>query len=159
MRRVFGALQTGELSEAGTFTDRMFLIHEAMEVARETLLIGLGTDQYRVISAHGAPVHNTYLLVLTEGSLMSLFGLIGLYLTGVYLSWRAARQSDSWNIGGMTLIVMLLFALAMNGFAHFYARFWAVPFLLALALSLASAPAGSSARRPITGTGQKVSAG
>lgn len=141
VRRVMGMLTTGDISAAGTFTGRMELISEAMDIARDTLFVGLGTDQYRVFSLHGAPVHNTYLLLLTEGSLMALLGLIGLFVTGIFLSWRALQYRETRLLGGLSLTVLLMFALAMNGFAHVYARFWAVPFILALALSAAAVSA------------------
>ncbi|WP_299147626.1 hypothetical protein [uncultured Tateyamaria sp.] len=141
VRRVMATLTTGDITAAGTFTGRMALISEAMGIARDTLFVGLGIDQYRVVSLHGAPVHNTYLLLLTEGSLMALLGLMGLFVTGIFLSWRALQYPQTRLLGGASVTVLLMFALAMNGFAHVYARFWAVPFILALALSAAAVSA------------------
>jgi len=135
-KRVFGALSTGDIDKAGTFVDRFDLIHEALEVANSTVFLGLGADQYRVISDHNAPVHNIYLLILSEGGLVSLLGLLGLFLTGVAISLRTLRFPNGWKRGALTLTMVILFALLLNAFAHFYARFWHVPLTLALSLSL-----------------------
>ncbi|SDK91799.1 hypothetical protein [Aliiruegeria lutimaris] len=133
--RVLNALLTHDVSVAGTFEDRAQLLGEAMHTARGTLMIGLGVDQYREISAFGAPVHNVYLLVLTEGGAMLLFGLVGLLLTGVFVAVQAIRADHSRKVGALTLTVLLIFALMLYMFPTFYARFWNVPVILAIALS------------------------
>jgi hypothetical protein len=135
--RVLTALTSGDLSQAGTFEDRFLLIREATDIARETLVVGLGADQYRAISAHGAPVHNSYLLLLTEGGMLSLIGLALLLMTGVSLAWAAAFNSHARTQGLIALTIVLIYAAMLNTFAHFYARFWSVPLILALALPAA----------------------
>ncbi|RMA41548.1 O-antigen ligase family protein [Rhodophyticola porphyridii] len=135
--RVLTALTTGDLNQAGTFEDRYFLIREALETARHTLVVGLGADQYSTISAHGAPVHNAYLLLLTEGGLISLFGLVLLLMTGVTLAWAAIAVAGARTEGLIALTIILIYAAMLNFFAHFYARFWGVPLVLALALAAA----------------------
>lgn len=134
-KRVMNALVTQDVSEAGTFEDRAYLLGEALETARRTLVIGLGADQYREFSAHGAPVHNVYLLILTEGGAVSLFGLIGLQLTGIFVAVQAMRADGSRKVGAVTVTLLLIFALMLNMFPTFYARFWNVPVILAIALS------------------------
>ncbi len=134
--RVFGALSSGDFSQAGTFDDRMFLIHEAIGVANGTLGIGLGPDQYRLFSEHEAPVHNTYLLVLAEGGLMSLTAHVGLFLASIIIAWPAILDRRTRLSGALTVTVVIMFAAAQNGLAHFYARFWIVPWMLALSVSL-----------------------
>ncbi|SMX47304.1 O-antigen ligase family protein [Actibacterium lipolyticum] len=138
-KRVLGALESGDLQKAGTFEDRLYLIREALGIANDRLFIGLGADQYRVLSEHSAPVHNAYLLILSEGGLMSLIGMAGLILTGMYLGTAAMRENHSYMTGVLTITIVVLFALMLNAFAHFYARFWNVPWVLALALSVAHA--------------------
>lgn len=135
--RVLAALTTGDLNQAGTFEDRYLLILEAMETARDTLVVGLGADQYRTISAFGAPVHNSYLLLLTEGGLISLFGLVLLLLSGVTLAWAAIVVAGARTEGLMALTIILIYAAMLSSFAHFYARFWNVPLVLTLALAAA----------------------
>lgn len=133
--RVLGALTSGDLDQAGTFADRMFLVREALDVSRHHLFIGLGMDRYREFSAHHAPVHNTYLLVLAEGGLVSLVGLLGLLLTGVFLGWSAmATRTARWS-GVLTLTMVAIYVLAIMSFAHIYARFWIIPLCLAYGFS------------------------
>lgn len=140
LKRVFGALSSGDMDEAGTFSDRMFLIREAYDLTRRTIFVGLGADQYRTISAHDTPVHNTYLLLLAEGGLMSLIGHVGLIITGIVIGWpNFVSRSNRWY-GVLTITIVLMIALVQNGLAHFYARFWAVPWCLALAASLYAEP-------------------
>lgn len=135
VRRVFGAITTGNINQAGTFEDRLSLTREALSIARDTLWIGLGVDQHRIVSVYEAPVHNTYLLSLTEGGLMSLLGLVYLIVIALFIGWRA-YQLNARLSGALTLTYVTLFALSLNGFTHIYARFWAIPFLLALAISV-----------------------
>lgn len=137
IKRVLGALETGNMDEAGTFSDRMFLIHEAYGITRHTIFLGLGADQYRTISAHGAPVHNTYLLLLAEGGIISLLGHFGLMATGIMIGLPLLLSKRARWYGVLTVTTVIMLALVQNGLAHFYARFWAVPWFLALAISLA----------------------
>ncbi|MFD1794953.1 hypothetical protein FQV27_16130 [Paracoccus aurantiacus] len=136
IKRVLGALETGNLDEAGTFSDRMFLIHEAYGVTRDTILLGLGANQYRLISAEGAPVHNTYLLLLAEGGLISLLGHFGMMMTGLLVGLPVLLSRKTRWYGALTITTIVMLALVQNGLAHFYARFWAVPWFLAISLSL-----------------------
>ncbi len=133
--KVLNAQVTHDLSAAGTFEDRAYLLGEALEMARVTQLIGLGVDQYREISAFGAPLHNLYLLVLTEGGAVSLFGLVSLLLTGVFVAVQAICADHSRKVGALTLTVLLIFALLLNMFPTFYDLFWNVPVILAIAFS------------------------
>ncbi len=65
--RVVTALTTGDVNEFGTFASRYDLIVEAWEMIDRNLFIGLGADQYRVLSMYDLPVHNMYLLLVNEG--------------------------------------------------------------------------------------------
>lgn len=136
IKRVLGALETGDMNEAGTFSDRMYLIHEAYGISRDTILIGLGADQFRTISIFNAPVHNTYLLLLAEGGLVSLLGLFVLLITGLLIGLPVLFSPRTRWYGAMTVTVVVMLALVQNGIAHFYARFWAVPLFLAFSVSL-----------------------
>ena len=64
--RVVTALTTGDVNEFGTFASRYDLIVEAWEMIDRNLFIGLGADQYRVLSMYDLPVHNMYLLLVNE---------------------------------------------------------------------------------------------
>lgn len=137
VERVMGALETGNMDAAGTFSDRMYLIHEAYGITRNTIWVGLGADQYRTISAFGAPVHNTYLLLLAEGGIISLMGHFGMMATGVMIGLPMLMSKRARWYGVLTITIAIMLALVQNGLAHFYARFWAVPWFLALGISLA----------------------
>ncbi|UWQ81890.1 hypothetical protein K3725_22485 (plasmid) [Leisingera sp. S132] len=139
-QRVLGALRSGNLAEAGTFDDRLLLMQEAVRIADGTIWSGLGIDQYRLASRFSAPVHNAYLLILAEGGLVSLLGLAGLLMTGVWLGWHERVHRRRALSPALTLATVLMLALALTGITHFYARFWLVPWLLALAVSLTPDP-------------------
>ena len=135
--RVLEGIAAADPALSGTFADRMLLIQEAFRLADDRLLIGMGAEQFRNISVFDAPVHNTYLLLLNEGGLLSLCGLVALMLAGLpaplsHLPFRRYR-----GIAATTLTILLIFALMLNTFPHFYARFWNVPLILALSLSCA----------------------
>ncbi|SDM04492.1 O-antigen ligase family protein [Aliiruegeria lutimaris] len=133
--RVFGAIVSGSAAEAGTFVGRAHLNEEALQVARDTLIFGLGADQYREASMHQNPVHNAFLLALTEGGILSLMGLVGLLLTGVFLAMQAMRMRHSQKDGILTLVALLIFTLMLNMLPFFYGRFFNVPLVLFMALS------------------------
>ncbi len=134
-KRVLTAMLEGDINQAGTFSGRLELIKEAMMIARDTWLIGLGAEQYRMVSEFRAPVHNAYLLLLTEGSAVSLFGMTGLLLTGTYLAWAARVFGHAREVSVVTIVIVLIFATMLMMVPHFYARFWNVPLVLALSLS------------------------
>src|SRR3546814_16804220 len=70
--RVANALETGNLDDAGTFTDRAKLISDAWALSEHTIFAGLGVDRFRVWHPSGQPVHTMYLLLLTEGGVAAL---------------------------------------------------------------------------------------
>jgi O-antigen ligase len=132
--RVLGAVRSGSLDEAGTFDDRVALMKEALELVDDTLLVGIGVDQYRVQSRFGAPVHNTFLLIWTEGGLPALLGWLGLLImliAGAPL--LAGRRLD----GAVGCAVGLVFACIGFTTSHTYGRHLVVPVHLAMALVLA----------------------
>jgi hypothetical protein len=68
---------------------------------------------------------------------MALFGLVLLLMAGVYLAWAAGIGAGARLQSLVTLTVVVSFATLLNTFPHFYARFWTVPLVIALALSAA----------------------
>ena len=88
-RRVLSALESGDIGGAGTFTDRLALIHEALGKLDGSLLLGIGADQYGVQSAIGHPVHNMYLLVWVEGGTIALFGWLLILVTMAIIGIRS----------------------------------------------------------------------
>jgi O-antigen ligase len=142
-------VRSGSLDEAGTFDDRVALMKEALELVDDSLLVGIGVDQYRVQSRFGAPVHNTFLLIWTEGGLPALLGWLGLLImliAGAPL--LAGRRLD----GAVGCAVGLVFACIGFTTSHTYGRHLVVPVHLAMALVLASMAArrrATAARQPL----------
>ncbi|WJS05895.1 O-antigen ligase family protein [Roseibium aggregatum] len=134
--RVYGALTTGDSSEAGTFDGRLLLIQEAIYLIDRSIWLGVGVDQHRLISQYGAPVHNTYLLLFSEGGLVSLLGFVCLLLTLAFVGWRSFSNPDTRWSGVLMFTILLMFAVALNGVTHVYGRFLSVPLLLPAAICL-----------------------
>jgi O-antigen ligase len=159
--RVLEAMQSGDLGHAGTFSYRMGLIHEALDVVDDRLLVGLGADQYRVESDLGAPVHDVYLLLWAEGGLPALIGWLMLPQIIVLTALWVLVRPGGRLIAATTLAVVVVFLLAATGNSHMYARFWVVPVHLCTALLMiawarhrrrsASAPAVRRGPRPAAG--------
>jgi hypothetical protein len=136
--RVLEAVQTRDMANAGTFSFRMSLIHEALDVVDDQLLVGLGADQYRVKSELGAPVHDAYLLLWAEGGLPSLIGWLMLpQIIALTAVWASARPSGRL-IAGTALAVVAVFLLVATGTTHMYGRFWVIPLHLCMALLIVS---------------------
>jgi O-antigen ligase len=145
-RRVLNALQNGDIDEAGTFADRMRLIHEAVAKADSSSLLGIGADQYRHFSELHAPVHNVYLLIWVEAGLPGLIGFLLLLVAGIIIGMLAAQRREGRVSAICTLATVLLFAALANALPHLYSRFFVVPLLLAIAPSVAILREGPAPR-------------
>ena len=148
-RRVAGALESGNLDEAGSYVGRANLNAEAWRVADDTMLIGLGVDGFRKVSSHGAPVHNFPLIVLTEGGFAALAGLlllIGALWSAALLAVRVNRYD-----GAMAVAVLTVFCVFTIAVPHMFSRLWIGPVILALTVSFARNP-----REPAVASRAKV---
>jgi len=143
--RVAVALEQGDISQAGTFAGRMELVREAWGIVGDTTFVGLGVDQYRVVSADRAPVHNIYLLAWAEGGLLSLLGW--LLMMFVPLSIAVRRFAADRAAAALVIAVTLPFLIFSNAAPHMYARSWVVPLILALGIALTRPPVDGSAVR------------
>jgi O-antigen ligase len=145
-QRVLGAVRSGSIDEAGTFEDRVALMAEAIEMVDETMLVGIGVDQYRVVSRFGAPVHNTYLLLWTEGGLGALVGWMSLLLIALFGALFIGRRHRLEAATGFAVAAIV----GLIGFTtgHIYARYTVVPLHLALALVFASAAEAGARHAP-----------
>ncbi len=134
-QRVAQAVFEMELDKAGTFGGRMVLIKEAWALADHNLVIGMGVDQYREASVHGAPVHNLALLLLNEGGLPALIGLVTAVLCLLATSIMVGYGD---RIGGAVcfaaLAVLLIYTMSLP---HMYARHWFGPVALVFAYYMA----------------------
>jgi O-Antigen ligase len=142
--RVLSAAQSGDMSDAGTFSFRMSLIHEALDLVGDRLLVGVGVDQYRVQSRFGAPVHNAYLLLWAEGGLPALIGWLMLPQIIALTAVCVLGQPGGRLITATVLAVIVVFLLDATGNAHMYGRYWTVPLHLCTGLLMVS----WAARRP-----------
>ena len=134
-RRVLHALMDADVTEAGTFTDRYDLIKEAWRMAENNVLIGLGVDQYRLISEQGLPVHNTYLLLLNEGGIVALAGFLIILGSYILVPLLSLKQPHGYLIFILTLSLVLAYAFVANSLTHIYARFMMVPLMLAVGIA------------------------
>ena len=136
--RVAGALTTGNLDEAGTFTDRSALVSEAWEMVDDNTFIGLGVDQYRVVSGYGVPVHELHLLIWNEGGIVAFAGVVILLLTMVAAAFVAISKNRME--GAMILAVVAVFNIYTLSVPHMYSRMWILPVILAMATYFARRP-------------------
>ena len=132
-KRIAPALASQDIAEAGTFAGRMALNEEAWRIVEHTTILGLGVDQFRVDSPGRAPVHNTYLLLWSEGGLLALIGWL-LMLTILFGMALSALRHDR-RAGALALAVLSLFLVASTASPHMYARMWLVPVLVAIAVA------------------------
>ncbi len=128
--RVVGALSTGNLDSAGTFTGRSRLIAEAWAMADDNIFIGLGVDQFREVSIYGAPVHHLHLLIWNEGGIIAFVGLFILLLTMLAIAF--VTISKRRPEGAMILSVIVVFNVYTFSIPHMYSRLWILPVLLAI---------------------------
>jgi hypothetical protein len=136
--RVLEAMQSGDMASAGTFSYRMGLIHEALDVVEDRLLLGIGADQYRVTSELGAPVHDAYLLLWAEGGLPALIGWLMLpQIIALTALWVFGRPGGRLS-AATALAVIAVFLLAAIGNSHMYGRYWVVPLHLCTGLLMIS---------------------
>ncbi|WP_104666211.1 O-antigen ligase family protein [Ensifer adhaerens] len=145
-KRVLGALETGDIGQAGTFEFRVELIHEAISKVDSTLLIGVGADQYRILSAFKKPVHNLYLLLWMEGGLISAVGLLVMLLSALGPALVVARVPGGRPFAGCVAANISILLLVTNAVPHAYSRFWPFPLLLPVALACAHIALARSAR-------------
>ncbi|WNO54201.1 O-antigen ligase family protein [Stakelama saccharophila] len=128
--RVGNAISSGDLEEAGTYKGRMKLIELAWAQADDTVFIGLGADQFRKTNEIKQPVHNIYLLMLVEGGLVSLAGI--LVLVGLLLWMPLSRLAHCRLEAGVCFAVVAVFILYSQSSPHIFSRLNIIPVLLAL---------------------------
>jgi hypothetical protein len=136
-RRVLGALESGDLAQAGTFDHRVELVQEAINKADGTIFLGMGADQFALMSVVGQPVHNLYLLLWTEGGLFCMIGFIIMIAAGYVPAMSALRRTQGGAVAACTIATVTIFILSVNAFPSVYGRFWSMPVILAIALACA----------------------
>lgn len=132
--RVAGAAMNADISQAGTFTGRVILIDEAWRLADDYLLVGMGVDRFREVSSHGAPVHNLYLLLLNEGGIMSLAGLLALIMTLFAATFDTMRRHRLNGAACLSMTVILI--VYTMSIPHMYDRIWLGSVLIMFAYAM-----------------------
>ncbi|MDX3909585.1 MAG: O-antigen ligase family protein [Sphingobium sp.] len=132
-KRVANALESGDFAQAGTFKGRVALMDGAWHRVGDHILLGAGVDQDRVVSGQNAPVHNMYLLLWVEGGFIALAGWITMMSIFLLVALAALRRDRM--AGALCLSVLATFLLFSTASPHMYARLWAVPVILALAIA------------------------
>ena len=125
-RRVLGTFESGDLDQAGTYEGRMALILEAVEWIDESLFLGIGVDQYRERSRFGAPVHNQYLILWTEGGTIALLGWLLILATIVVVGARGYQVRNGAPAAAATMSVATTLALVATSNTHMYGRTYIV---------------------------------
>jgi len=145
--RVYTALENRDINEAGTYSGRVELMEEAWDVVAHTPVIGIGVDQFRIVSAQGAPVHNMYLLMWAEGGILALLGWLLIVIVPIIASIRARRIDRS--AAGLCLAVSSIFTIFSLAAPHMYSRSWSIPLLIALAVAITRSGSESSSSSPV----------
>lgn len=135
--RVLSAFEEGDISEAGTYGGRMALIEEAWKFSDDTHVLGLGSDQFRLISDEGAPVHNIVLLIWTEGGMFALLGWA--FAMGILALIAVRTIKFDKTAAALALSVVLSFYIISNASTHVYARLWVVPVIFAARFAVMAA--------------------
>ncbi len=140
--RVLSAISSADVSGAGTFDVRYALVVESWRLAEKYVLLGMGANQYRVISELGLPVHNTYLILLNEGGIITLLGFVMM----IAASLIAPVITRNQPFGGLILLcsisVVIAFSFSAMSSAHLYFR------SIILMVLIGIGPAISLVRRP-----------
>ena len=112
----------------------MELIQEAWLKAEDTMVIGLGADQYREFSSHHQPVHNMYMLLWVEGGFITMVAWIFMMMILLIVPLSTLR----WHRleSALSLSVMTVFLINTMASPHMYHRLWIVPVLLAIGIAL-----------------------
>lgn len=137
-QRLLPAMSTSFPSGGARSDDRQALNREALSMADENVVIGLGADQYRMESRYGQPVQNLYLLLLNEGGGLSLLGYLLILGVPIVAGVLAHRLPDGKLALLTTVTIVVVFANAIMGVPHVYGRFWFLFILLAVSPTLIS---------------------
>jgi O-antigen ligase len=161
LNRVLNPILSEDITQAGTYESRRELAIEAWRMANDHNLIGVGADQYRVISEYALPVHNTYLLLWVEGGLLAMLGMIGLLLCIIAIPMVQRGAIGASDVALATIATTVVLAGMGMGYTHIYARSLILPMLLALspAVALLSIPTRRRGKPPNGASGPQIAGG
>lgn len=128
--RVGGAISSGDMEQAGTYTERAELIEEAWGYVEDYGIVGMGADQFREHSPTQQPVHNLYMLMWTEGGIFALVGLLMLHAMMIIMALGQFNRSRPEAL--MALAIIAVFSIYTMASPHMFHRMWAMPLMLVL---------------------------
>lgn len=113
--------------ESGSYDIKVILMQEALDIIQNNFIFGIGLGNHGVFSQYNINVHNTYLLILSEGGVISFIGLL-LILTSIGLLFIkvAIKTTEHRHIFLITGIICSYFVFLLNAVTntHIYGRFW-----------------------------------
>ncbi|WIW90729.1 O-antigen ligase family protein (plasmid) [Sphingobium sp. V4] len=145
--RVLNAILNEDITQAGTYQGRHDLAVEAMRWTEDHLFLGVGADQYRLLSEYNLPVHNTYLLLWVEGGLVAMLGFVILLLCIIAAPLTQRGGSPAGSVALAAFATTVVFAGMGMGYTHVYARSLILPMLLAISPAVAAIPQFRNRRR------------
>lgn len=135
--RVMDAMVSGDIDQAGTYVDRLKLVREAadMILQKEIVFVGIGADQFRIVSEQGAPVHNLILLLWVEGGVFALLGWLIFSVVGIKLALDVRRVDRNIYLSATVLSSIFVFVAFAAVTAHLYARYSLIPLLVSYGMA------------------------
>lgn len=133
--RIQKVLDSGDLSHAGSFSDKRHLMTLALDLIADSPVIGVGSQQFSVATRQDSSVHNSYLLVWSEGGILALMGYLAVIGTSITLSLshlRNATNTRSRLIGWAVFVCLAVYSLNSITNTHAYPRFFVLPILLSV---------------------------
>lgn len=144
--RLSRPLETNSLEAMPSFQIRFQLMQEALEQIHRSPIVGLGAGKYQQYSAFQISVHNTYLLLWSEGGILSfmgilLFVLVPLVFTLVHSFRYSPKQPTDWSreVYSCYGIGILVFSINIFSNTYSFSRYTVVPMLLLTIISFKSA--------------------
>ncbi len=134
-------LEVGSVEGIASYSVRMMLMEEAWEQIQRSPLIGLGSGRYNNYSIFQISVHNTYLLLWSEGGILSVLGVVGFGVVPilfVLLQWYRQRRHPDFPVASMFLgcylLTIAIFMINIFSNTNSFTRYTVVPVLLTMLL-------------------------
>lgn len=137
-QRILKVFETRNISEAGSIITKLELMKEALSIISSNPFVGIGSHQYIKYSIFGEQVHNTYLLLWTEGGIIAFCGiLIIAFITIIkgILTYLHSRSQDEIIISILLLSSSIVWAVNMFTNTSSYARYEVLPIIFVMAFT------------------------
>lgn len=137
-RRVAPVLATGDILNAGSLSTKLDLAREALDWIESSPVLGMGSRQFVENQRQGITVHNTYLLLWSEGGILSFLGLLTMLVGCIVLGalrYRSRFEAD-WKLGVVLLSTTVATGVAMMTNNYSYGRFELMPLWISFYLAV-----------------------